>query len=156
MEVRPTRAETFEHSINALLSKRADLLTEGERIRERLADIRNDIGALDRTLGVLGYEGDLDTMMPREKRHVIFGRGELSKAIFAELRNATEPMSSRDIAREIVTLNGQDSRDRRYLTELTKRVSKALLTMHKQGDVARSVDKSGNYDWRIEYASRMG
>lgn len=109
--IRVARTETFEHTITGLLAKRAELFNEAERIRDRLAEIKNDIGALDRVLGTLGYAGDLDAAMPRQKREVIFGRGELSKAIFGELRHATGPLSSRDIAREIVTMRGEDARD---------------------------------------------
>lgn len=54
------RTDTFEHTISGLLGKRAELFLEAERIRDRLAEIKNDIGALDRTLDVLGYKGDLD------------------------------------------------------------------------------------------------
>jgi hypothetical protein len=111
--IKPTRTETFEHTISGLLTKRADLFNEAERIRDRLAEIKNDIGAIDRTLNVLGYSGDLDAAMSRQKRVVIFGRGELTKAIMGELRNAEGPLSSRDIAREIVTMQGNDARDRK-------------------------------------------
>ena len=45
-------------------SERAELLNEAERIRDRMAEIRNDIDALDRTLGSLGYIGNLDAAMP--------------------------------------------------------------------------------------------
>ncbi|WP_421855903.1 hypothetical protein [Oricola sp.] len=75
------RTDTFEHTISGLLSKRADLLSEAQILRDRVAKIKNDLDALDRTLGVLGYDGDLDAMMPRQKRHVLFGRGELSRQV---------------------------------------------------------------------------
>lgn len=145
--MRPARTDTFEHTISGLLAKRADLFNEAERIRDRLAEIKNDIGALDRTLGVLGYTGDLDAAMPRQKREVIFGRGELSKAIYGELREATDPLSSRDIAREIVTMRGEDARDRKYLADLTKRVSKALRQMKAEGAVKTVTDAKGNLSW---------
>ena len=64
--MRPARTDTFEHTISGLLTKRADLFNEAERLRDRLAEIRNDIGAIDRSLGVFGYKGDLDAAMPRE------------------------------------------------------------------------------------------
>ena len=144
---RPARTETFEHTISGLLKKRADLFNEAERIRDRLAEIKNDIGAIDRTLGVLGYVGDLDAAMPRQKREVIFGRGELSKAVMGELRTATGPLSSRDIAREIVALRGEDARDRRYISDLTKRVSKALRSMREDGHVKSLTDARGNVVW---------
>lgn len=141
------RTDTFEHTISGLLTKRADLFNEAERIRDRLAEIKNDIGAIDRTLNVLGYTGDLDAAMPRQKREVIFGRGELSKAIMGELRHAEGPLSSRDIAREIVTMRGEDARDRKYIADLTKRVSKALRQMRDEGHVRSAVDGKGNLSW---------
>ena len=79
--IRPAETETYEHTISGLLAKRRDMLTEAERIRDRLAEIKNDLSALDRTLGTLGFTGDLEAMMPRQKREVIFGRGELLRAI---------------------------------------------------------------------------
>ena len=145
--MRLARTDSFEHTISGLLKKRADLFNEAERIRDRLAEIKNDIGAIDRTLGVLGYAGDLDAAMPRQKREVIFGRGELSKAVMGELRTATGPLSSRDIAREIVALRGEDARDRKYLADLTKRVSKALRQMREDGHVKSVTDARGNLVW---------
>ena len=72
--------ETFELTVNGSLTKRADLFNEAIRIRDRLAEIKNDIGALDRVLGTLGYTDDLDAEMPRQKREVLFERGELTGA----------------------------------------------------------------------------
>lgn len=145
--MKPAKTDTFEHTITGLLKKRADLYNEAERIRDRLAEIKNDIGAIDRTLGVLGYTGDLDAAMPRQKREVIFGRGELSKAIMGELRHAEGPLSSRDIARAIVSMRGEDARDRNYISELTKRVSKALRSMKAEGHVRSVADAKGSLIW---------
>lgn len=142
-----SRATDYSHTANGLLTKRAELFNEAERIRDRLAEIKNDIGALDRVLGSLGYTGDLDAKMPRQKREVLFGRGELSKAIYGELRTATGPLASRDIAREIVTMRGEDARDRKYLADLTRRVSKALRQMKAEGLVKSAVDAKGNLNW---------
>lgn len=142
-DFRPVRTDTFEHTTTGLLSKQADLFNEAERTRDRLAEIKNDIGAIDRTLGVLGYQGDLDAAMPRQKREVIFGRGELTKAIYAELRHAAGPLTSRDITREIATLQGNDARDRKYLADLTKRVSKALRAMRESREARSVADDRG-------------
>jgi outer membrane translocation and assembly module TamA len=141
------RTDTYEHTISGLLGKRAEMFNEAERIRDRLAEIKNDIGALDRVLGTLGYTGDLDAAMPRQKREVIFGRGELSRAIVSELRHATAPLSSRDIAQDIVAMRGEDARDRKYISDLTKRVSKALRSMKAEGFVRSVADAKGNLSW---------
>ena len=145
--MRHSRTETFEHTISGLLTKRADLLGEAETIRDRLAAIKNDIDALDRTLDVLGYDGDLDAQMPRQKRHVIFGRGELTKQVFAVLRRSDKPMTSREIAQEIVADSGLDARDRKFVSDLTKRVGKACR--QSNGAVTKATDDKGNIIWSL-------
>jgi len=147
--IRRARTETYEHTVNGLLTKRADLLTEAVTLRDRIAAIRNDVDAIDRVLGALDYKGDLDAQMPRQKREVLFGRGELTRSILDELRTATGPMGSREIARGIVALSGQDARDRKYITDLTRRVSKALRILKESGAVRSAVDSRGNHIWLL-------
>jgi hypothetical protein len=152
--MKPARTETYEHTISGLLSKRSDLFNEAERIRDRLAAIRNDIDAIDRVLNTLGYTGDLDREMPRQKRQVVFGKGELTRSILDELRGATGPMGSREIAQAIVALSGQDARDRKFITDVTRRASKALRILKLAGDVRSSVDTKGNLMWSLRSLAR--
>lgn len=146
-KIKPSRTDTFEHTISGLLTKRSMLFNEAERIRDRLAEIRNDIQALDRVLGTLGYTGDLDAEMPRQKRMVVFGKGELTRAILDELREATTPMTSRQIAQAIVAVSGMDARDRRYVSDLTKRVGKALRQMPTPNALRKAANASGDIVW---------
>lgn len=144
---RRSRAESYDQTITALLTKRSDLFAEASKLRDRIAEIKNDVSALDRVLGTLGYEGDLDAAMPRQKREVLFGRGELTRGILDALRDANGPMTSREIAQSVLSLSGQDARDRKLMAEHTKRVSKALRSL-KQGGMARGVgDGRGNLLW---------
>lgn len=152
--MKPARTDTYEHTISGLLAKRSDLFNEAIRIRDRLAAIRNDIGAIDRVLGTLGYTGDLDAEMPRQKREVIFGKGELTRAILDELRGASGPLTSREIAQAIVALNGHDARDRKYVSDLTKRVSKALRALKIENHVRSGVDPKGNILWTVRALQR--
>lgn len=146
--MRDARTETFEHTINGLLTKRRDLLTEAERLRDRIAEIRNDLLALDRTLSTLGYDtGQLEAMMPRQKRQVIFGRGELLRAIMDVLRDAERPMRSREIAQELVAVRGDDPRDQRFIADLTKRVGKAL---RESGAARTQKDTNGCIAWQMD------
>lgn len=130
-----SRTDTFEHTINGLLTKRAELFNEAERLRDRQAEIKNDVAALDRTLGTLGYKGDLDAIMPRQKVVRLFGQGELLRACLHELRHADGPMTSREIARNIVELRGDDPNDRKYLSDMTRRISKCLRKEREAGNV---------------------
>jgi hypothetical protein len=151
--IRPARTETFEHTMSGLLTKRADLLGEAVTLRDRIAEIRNDVAAIDRVLGTLGYKGDLDAAMPRQKREVIFGKGELTRAVLNELRETGEAMTSRQIAQAIVSLRGDDARDRKYMAQVTNRISKALRVQRLNGVVASAVDANGNALWRVRNAT---
>lgn len=142
------RHSDYEHTISGVLHRRVDLYHEAERLHDRLAEIKNDIQAIDRTLNVLGYEGDYDAAMPRQKRHVIFGKGELTKAVFTVLRRNAEPMTSREIAKELVCDSGFDARDRQFVTDLTKRVS-VVCRKHTGNPVRRASDDKGNLVWGI-------
>lgn len=155
MAIRLSRTDTFEHTISGLLKKRADLFGEAERLRDRMAEIKNDIHALDRVLQTLGYEGDLDAAMPRQKRDVIFGRGELTRAILGELRDSEVPLTSREIAQSLVVMRGDDARDRKYVGDLVKRVSKALRQQKEVGTVSAVKDDKGNVLWRRKTLARQ-
>ncbi|MEM9600256.1 MAG: hypothetical protein AAF926_04465 [Pseudomonadota bacterium] len=141
------RAETYTDCQSALLKRRGELFNEAERITERLAEIKNDVKALDKTLRLVGYEGELDAIMPRQKRNVMFGQGELLGSLMLELRHAEGPMRSRELAQNILAASGDDIRDRRAVSDLTRRVSKALRTQREKGIVIGKHDESRNILW---------
>ncbi len=144
-----TRADNYEHSIFALLAKRQDLLTEAKRLRERTDEIGSDVEALDRTLKMLGYEGNLGLMKPRRLRHAVFYRSELLKAVLDLMREAKRPMTGREIATAVAEMQGNNSGDKRYLADLTKRVGKAIKPLRDAGTVASAADQHGNTLWRL-------
>lgn len=146
---RPARTETYEHTISGLLTKRREMISEAEGLRDRLAAIKNDMAALDRTLASFGFTGDLEAIMPRQRRHVIFGRGELLRAILDELRDAERPLRSREIAQALIAVRGDDVRDQRLIADLTKRVGKALRPLRDGGQVKSVTDQSGVVAWRL-------
>lgn len=75
-KLKRSRTEAYEHTINGLLTKRAELFNEAKRPRDRQAEIKSDVAALDHVLGNLGFKGDLDAVMPRQKVVRLFEQGE--------------------------------------------------------------------------------
>jgi len=144
-----SRITDFTETQNGLLKKRSELFNEAEGMMERLAEIKNDIQAFDKALIALGYKGDLDAVMPRQRRHVIFGRGELLDALMLELRLAERPILSRELAQNVLASNGSDIRDRRAVSELTRRVSKCLRKQREAGRVLGQMDSSRNLLWSL-------
>ena len=142
-----SRIKDYSETHNGLLKRRGELFKEAELITERLAEIKNDIKAFDKTLRVLGYEGDLDAIMPRQRRNVIFGQGELLDALMLELRHAEGPLKSRELAQNVLASTGDDIRDRRAVSDLTRRVSKCLRVQREKGAVICQKDGNRNALW---------
>lgn len=115
--------------INGLLAKREELSRENAELRERMAILANDIEALDRVLDACGYKAELVGSTPRAARIVLFYRNELRDYLLAELRKASEPLTARQLAMLVCQTEGKDSRDRRLLTDVTRRVGCALRKM---------------------------
>jgi hypothetical protein len=143
------RTETYQHTINGLLQQRAEMLSEAAELRERLAAVSNDITSLDRALEILGYEGDLAAMKPRQARVVMFYRNELRQFILNALRDAKEPLSSRDIAERICKAEGRDIGDRRISMDIVKRVGRAVRRLQASGAVRASRDAMKRSVWRL-------
>jgi hypothetical protein len=144
-----SRITDYSETQNGLLKTRADLFNEAERITERLAEIKNDVKALDKTLRLVGYEGELDAIMPRQKRNVMFGQGELLGALMLELRHADRPLRSRELAQNILAASGDDIRDRRAVSDLTRRVPKCLRKKREDGTVIGKQDEGRNILWTL-------
>lgn len=141
------RFMSYDNTISGLLRRRAELMGDHQRLREEMAVVSNDIDALDRVLVSLGYDGDLKGIAPRSNRVVFFARNELRRWLLNELRQATGPVSSRDLAEKLIGLEGKDVRDTRLRNDMVKRVGKSLKLLNKQR-LAMCETNPGGRAWR--------
>ena len=111
--------------ITGLLAKRLELCSLNSELRERMAVVSNDIDAVERVLDSLGYQGEAVTT-PRAARIVLFYRNELWEYLLAELRKAPAPMTARELAVKLCEVEGKDWQDRRLITDVVRRVGRAL------------------------------
>lgn len=139
----------YANTISGLLRKRSELMGESQALREKMAEVGNAIESVDTVLRSLGYDGDLAGVSPRSNRVVFFHRNELRRFLIDELRKANGvPVSARDMAEKIITLEGKDVKDRRLRNDMVKRVGKAFKLLRQQG-VAKSSGKDGQLAWRL-------
>jgi hypothetical protein len=132
--------DTYQHTINGLLQKRAEMMEETATIRERLGSLANDIQALDRVLERLGYDGDIQ-LTPRPPRIVLFYRGELRQFLLRQLRE-NGAMTSRRLAENLIQMEGKDARDRRMMSDVVRRIGRALCQMRDAKLVVSTKTKS--------------
>jgi hypothetical protein len=143
-----TSTETYEHTINGLLQKRAELMEEMAGVHERLGVLTNDIEAIDHVLARLGHTEKLD-VTKKVPRIVLFYRGQLQQFILTQLRE-NGPSTTRDLCERLVQLENKDKRDQRMMADIISRVGKALRRMHNSGFVVGTkTTRMGEYLWRI-------
>lgn len=133
-----------------MLKRRTDLFNEEKVILERLAKIKNDVKALDKTRRLVGYDGEQDAIMPRQKRNVMSGSGELIQAIMLELLCATGSLRSCEIAQNILAKSSEDILDRRAVSNLTRRISQTLCKARDKGSMLWQMDGSYNLSWFLQ------
>jgi hypothetical protein len=80
-----------------------------------MAVVANDLQSLDRLLQAFGYDGNLEDLPVVESKMVLFHKSELQQHLLFELRRATEPLSSRDLAVRLATSEGRDRFDKRLV-----------------------------------------
>jgi hypothetical protein len=145
---RRARTDTFKHTITGLIAKREEMLEELAVLREREGVLANDLEALDRVLERLGYDGPVK-LTPRVPRVVLFYRGELRQFLLGSLKEHG-PSTSRQLAERLVALDKKDSRDRRMIGDIVRRIGKALRQMQDAGLVKGTKSRSmGEYSWRL-------
>jgi len=134
--------------ITGLLKRRQEQLDERFRLQDRIAVLTNDLDAIDRVLDSMGYAGDLAHRTARADRLVLFYRKELRQYLLDTMRRLDEPVTSRSLARGIVSKEGKDLDDQRFMNEVVARVSRALVVMRDQKLVASHRDPARKTTWR--------
>ncbi len=145
-----SRSKDYSHTISGLLTIRADLYNDSIELSKKLAEIQDNLTAIDKTLGIIGYEGELDKIMPKRNAKSLFGRGELTKIILNELRKSDKILSTREIACLVIDLKGFDKTDRNFLTNITNTISRALANLRARDVVESEFDESGRQSWKIK------
>lgn len=141
-----------DYVLTGLVKRRATLSGEIDQTYERLRKMVADLEALDATISQFDPNFIVESIKPKAFRppkdwaH----RGEMSRMVLSILRMATEPMTSRDIALEMLISRALDKRDQKLLRLMTKRVGVALRTQRENGVVAASQGPGQFKVWEIK------
>ena len=132
--------------ISALVKKRAQLAGEIEAAQAKLHQMIFDLEHLDQTLSLFDPTYEIASIKPRGFRPPPdwARRGEMIRLIMHILRKAPGPLTSRDVAMQIMVERALDTTDKKLLRLMGKRVGVALRTLRQKGGV-RSEQMPGMY-----------
>ena len=137
--------------LQGLVKRRAELTGDIERTHDALRKMVSDLEALDATIMQFDPDFKIETIKPKAFRPPKdwAKRGEMTRFVLSLLRQASEPMTSRDIALEMLVSRALDKSDQRLLRLMTKRVAVALAGQRAAG-VVRSLEGPGMFNtWEV-------
>src|SRR3954447_19188648 len=116
--------ETSHPVLHGLLRKRQELADRLEKAQDQVRELILGLDALDLTIRMFEptIEIGLVRVKPVPRRHAAV-RNESSRLIFAALREAQEPLSTRALARAIMEARGMNTADQAMLTTMCNRLA---------------------------------
>ena len=131
------------HVVSALVVKRAELAGLIEHAEKRLAQLRADLASIDGAIRMFAPEIPPVVISPKRHRARggLFRPCDLPRMVPDALRDATEPLDVRDMARIITRRHGLDAADSKLVTDVADRIGKVLVHKREQGLV---VSQPGN------------
>jgi hypothetical protein len=132
--------------LSGLVKRRSELAGDIERTHDALRKMILDLENLDATILQFDPDFRVETIQPKAFRPPKdwSNRGQMSRIILSILRQASEPLTTRDIALQLLVERALDKSDQRLLRLMTKRVGVALRGQKENG-VVRSDQGPGQY-----------
>jgi hypothetical protein len=123
------------HVITALSKKRAELSGDIERMQRELTAAIASLEKLDATLLLFDPTYEIASIRPKAFRPPDdwSKRGEMTRLILGILRKAAEPLTSNDIATQLIAERALDQSDVKLHRLMTKRVAVALRGQRDKG-----------------------
>lgn len=123
--------------LSGLVKRRAELAGDIENTHNALRKMVLDLENIDATIVQFDPDFKVETIQPKAFRPPKdwSNRGQMSRIILSILRQAAAPLTTRDIALELLIERALDKSDLRLLRLMTKRVGVALRGQRENGVV---------------------
>ena len=127
---------TETHVISALVRKRAELAGDIENGQKAVTRMIAELESVDATIRLFDPAYRVEAIKPKAFRPPAdwSKRGEMTRVILDILRQASEPITSRDIATQLVAERALEPTDK-LMRLMTKRVGVALRGQRDNGAV---------------------
>ncbi len=140
------------HVICGLRDKRAELAGMVNRLEQQLVQHRASLMHLDATMRLFDPDIRPEEIRPRQLRahNDWFRPGECLRLIYDVLRDAAQPVTTRDLAGRIIAAKGIADADTRA-RQLIHKTILASLTRAKQ--TVERIEAAGVVSWRVGQAA---
>jgi hypothetical protein len=136
------------HVMTALRGKRAELAGTVMQLEQQLMQRRADLAHLDATMRLFDPSFQPKQIRPklRRARNSWFRPGECLRLIYDQLREASEPLTTRALAEQIIRLKAIPTTD----DDGRERIQKTLLgSLNRANETIRRIETTGVVSWQL-------
>jgi hypothetical protein len=136
------------HVIGALRHKRAELAGMLRQLEQQLVQQRANLAHVDATMRLFDPDVRPKDIRPKQlrERNAWFRQGECLRLIYDELREATQPATTRELAERIMRVKAIPAAD----DDRRERVQKTLLaSLNRAKQTIARVETAGVVRWRL-------
>ena len=136
------------HVVSALRNKRAELAGMVGQLEQQLARQRTNLAHLDATMRLFDPEIRPQEIRPRQQRahSTWFRQGECLRLIYDGLRDAPGPLTTRELAEQIMRAKAIPAGDDRSRELIQKTV---LGSLNRAKETIARVEAAGIVSWRL-------
>lgn len=140
------------NTVAGLVAKRAEIAGQIDAARAALQRLIVDLDHIDAAIRL--FDPDYDVAGIRAKTYPVAQvtrRGDSIRQILGLLRQASEPMTTKQIALQVMAARGQHTEDAALVVTITRRVGASLRSYRDNGTIRSIKDgRYGKYDlWEI-------
>lgn len=133
--------------IDGLQDKRSELVGLVGRLEQQLADHRVSLTHLDATLRLFDPNLLLQDTDPQQRERVSWFRpGECLRAIYDVLREAPQPLTTRDVAKRVIAAKDMTIADERTQALIQKTI---LASLSRAKNTIERLEVNGVVSWRV-------
>jgi hypothetical protein len=136
------------HVIGGLRNKRSELAGQVTSLEQQLVEHRAALTHLDATMRLFDPEIRPEEIGPRQRRmcNAWFRPGECLRLIYDVLREAPQPMATREVVERVTELKSISFTDERQRALLQKTI---LASLNRARDTIERVETGGVVRWRV-------
>lgn len=132
------------NTVAGLIEKHRAIAGQIDATRKHLYALVFDLEAVEHTIRLFDPDAQLGRAKPARPHEAAF-KGEMRRDVIAALRAAQGPLTSLDIAEQIVTARKLDA----AVGAIRKRVGACLWKLRRKGIVAEVPQAGGYKGWRL-------
>ena len=136
------------HVMHALRSKRAELAGTLTQLEQQLVRQRADLTHIDATMRLFDPDIQPHEILPKQRRanSAWFSHGECLRLIYDELRDASQPMTTRELTERIMHIKAVPVDDDRCRELMQKTL---LGSLNRAKETIARIEIAGVVTWRL-------